>query len=91
MGEPSFSRVVGRSALYPFILLLMWALPRGYKSLYIRVSRETADLIDSLRGDLTRDEYIYRVLKKLREYCGNAIIPCIERVFSEKSGCRGEG
>jgi hypothetical protein len=70
---------------------LMWALPRGYKSLYIRVSRETADLIDSLRGDLTRDEYIYRVLKKLREYCGNAIIPCIERVFSEKSGCRGEG
>jgi len=23
-------------------------------------------------------------LKKLREYCGNVIIPCIERVFTEK-------
>jgi len=63
-------------------------LVRRFGRLYIRVTRDTADLIDALRGDITRDEFIYRVLKKLREYCGNVIIPCIERVFTEKEECR---
>lgn len=59
-------------------------MPRYEDRLCIKLSKQTIDLIDSLRGELKRDEYIYRVFKKLLDYCGKAIIPCIESTFAEK-------